>query len=99
MKFISLTNLEDKLSIYEIMDMYEDLEHAFENTFSNRMDASDAYVLTEFPFSKEDEAPDDYEVINWETGFYNGFPALQKCCKNKEVWILNGSHGILSRVV
>lgn len=36
------------------------------------MDACDAYVLTVYPFGRDDEQPDDYETENWETGMMVG---------------------------
>ena len=41
-------------------------------------DASDAYVLTVFPFGEGDEIPNDYEVENYATGLYQGQPALAR---------------------
>lgn len=30
------------------------------------MDAYDAYVLTVYPFGRDDEQPDDYELEDWD---------------------------------
>ena len=70
----------------EIMDTYATLRGAYENSHPDRMvDASDAYVLTVFPFAENDEWPEDYEVTNYETGFYQGKPALRNCSDKKEI--------------
>jgi hypothetical protein len=36
------------------------------------VDACDAYVLTVYPFGRDDEQPDDYELEDWETGMMVG---------------------------
>jgi hypothetical protein len=56
------------------------LRGAFEDSHpQNKVDASDAFILTVFPFKSVDEAPDEYEVEDYETGFCDGKPALRKC--------------------
>jgi hypothetical protein len=36
------------------------------------VDACDAYVLTVYPFGRDDEQPDDYETEDWEKGMMVG---------------------------
>ena len=67
------------LSKEERTDLFWELRGAFEESYPDRMtDASDAYVLTVFPFGEGDEIPDDYEVEDWATGLYQGQPALAR---------------------
>lgn len=45
----------------------EDVRGAFlEEHLHNKVDACDAYVLTVYPFGRDDEQPDDYETEDWE---------------------------------
>ena len=89
-EFVSLLSLKGELSDYEIMDTYEVLRSAFEESHPNNMvDASDAYVLTVFPFQWGDEIPDDYEVENYATGMVDGKPALCKMDDTREVLLLD----------
>lgn len=82
--------IKSNLSDEEIMDTYRVLRAAFEDSQSNNMvDASDAYVLTVFPFKWGDEIPDDYEVDNYATGMVNGKPALCKLDKTRQVLMLD----------
>lgn len=82
--------LESKLSDEEIMDTYWVLRSALEESHPNNMvDASDAYVLTVFPFKWGDEIPDDYEVDNYATGMVDGKPALRKMDETCEVLMLD----------
>ena len=83
-QFIPLSN--SKLSDEEIMDIYWELHSAFQNSYPyNMVDASDAYVLTVFPFNWGDEIPDDYEVKNYVTGMVDGKPALCKMDETRQV--------------
>lgn len=82
--------LDSKLSDEKIMDTYWVLRSAFEESHPNNMvDASDAYVLTAFPFKWGDEIPDDYEVDNYATGMVDGKPALCKMDCNRQVLMLD----------
>ena len=59
------------LSKEERIDQFWELRGAFEDAYPDRMtDASDAYVLTVFPFGDIDNAPDDYEVEDWAVGWF-----------------------------
>ena len=52
----------------------EDVRGAFEDEHPrNMVDASDAYVLTVYPFGRNDEHADDYETEDWETGMMVDF--------------------------
>jgi hypothetical protein len=52
---------------------YKDVRGAFEAEHpQNMVDASDVYVLTVYPFGRNDEHPDDYESEVWETGIMVG---------------------------
>ena len=80
---LSDSNLSDE----EVMDIYGMIRFAFEqNHPDNMVDASDAYVLTVFPFKRGNTVPDNFDVVNYETGLFEGKPAL---CK------VGGSHEIL----
>ena len=79
----------------EIMETYEDLRFAFENTYPNVVDASDAYILTAFPFAKNDEILDDYEVESYETGFFQGMPALRKGSDENQILYLKDRDSFL----
>ena len=80
---------ESNLSEEVIMDTYLVLRSAFEDSHPNNMvDASDAYVLTVFPFQRGDDIPDDYDVENYATGMVDGKPALCKMDDTHEVlWL------------
>lgn len=70
----------------EVMETYATLRGAYEDSHPDRMvDSSDAYHLTVFPFAEDDEWPDDYEVTDYETGFYQGKPALRNCSDRNEI--------------
>ncbi|MCR5522723.1 MAG: hypothetical protein K6F64_03675 [Clostridia bacterium] len=76
-----------KLSDEDVMSIYHYLRFAFEQSHPNNMvDASDAYILTVFPFKRGAIVPDNFDVVNYETGLFEGKPAL---CK------VDGSHEIL----
>ena len=78
------------LSDEEIMDTYWVLRTAFEDSHPNNMvDASDAYILTVFPFRWGDEIPDDYEVEDYATGLVDGKPALRKMDETHQILILD----------
>lgn len=69
--FVSLWDLRDELPNDEIMLTYGQARGFFEDEHPhNIVDASDAYVLTVYPFGRNDEHPDDYETEDWETGLY-----------------------------
>lgn len=86
--FIPLCSLQGSMSDAEIIGTYEVLRGAFESSHPlNMVDASDAYVLTVFPFSKIAEAPEDYDTIDYETGFYCGQPALRCCNDSSKILI------------
>lgn len=77
--FVSLWDLRDERPNDEILCTYEQVRGAFEHEHPHNMvDASDAYVLTVFPFGRDDEQPYDYETENWETGLYEGYPAMRR---------------------
>ena len=59
------------------------------------MNASDAYILTAFPFAKNDEIPDDYEVESFETGFFQGMPALRKGSDQNQILYLKDRDSFL----
>lgn len=70
-KFVSLWDLQGEMRDEEIMWTYEDVRGAFEDEHPHSMvDASDAYVLTVYPFGRDDERPEDYDTEDWETGLY-----------------------------
>ena len=75
--FIPLNNTN--LSDEEVLDIYGIIRFAFEHSHpENMVDASDAYTLTVFPFKRGEKVPDDFDVVNYETGLFDGKPALQK---------------------
>ena len=75
--FIPLSQLG--LGEEEALHLFWLLRDAFEESHPGRMtDASDAYVLTAFPFGEDDEVPEDYEAVNYATGMYRGEPALAR---------------------
>ena len=74
----------------EVMDTYWVLRAAFEESHPNNMvDASDAYVLTVFPFKWGDEIPDEYEVEDYATGIVDGEPALCKMDETRQILMLD----------
>lgn len=86
--FVSL--LGSNLSDEEVMDTYWVLRAAFEESHPNNMvDASDAYVLTVFPFKWGDEIPDEYEVEEYATGTVDGKPALCKMDETRQILMLD----------
>ena len=73
----------------DMMETYSILRGAYEDTYPDKMvDASDVYVLTVFPFAKNDEWADDYEVTDYETGFFHGTPSLRNCTNKSEILCL-----------
>ena len=77
---------ESKLSDEKVMDVSWMLRSALEESHpDNMVDASDAYVLTVFPFKWGDEIPDDYEVENYVTGMVDGKPTLCKMDETRQV--------------
>jgi hypothetical protein len=85
--FIPLS--DSKLTDEEIMDTYWVLRSAFEESHPNNMvDASDAYVLTVFPFKWDDVIPDNYKVKNYATGIADGKAALCMMDNKHEILIL-----------
>ena len=88
MSFVPLS--ESNLSEEIIMDTYWVLRSAFEENHPNNMvDASDAYVLTVFPFQRGDDIPDNYDVENYATAMVDGKPALCKMDNTHEVLLLD----------
>lgn len=82
------TNLSDE----EIMDIYRKLRFAYEQSHPNNMvDASDAYILTVFPFKRGDKMPAYYDVVNYETGLLEGEPALRKIEGDQEIMVMDDS--------
>lgn len=80
------TNLSDE----EIMDIYHYLRFAYEQSHpDNMVDASDAYILTVFPFKRGDIIPAYYDVINYETGLLEGEPALRKIEGDQEILVID----------
>lgn len=64
-------DLQSEMRDEEIIWTYEDVRGAFEAEHPHNMvDACDAYVLSVYPFGRNDERPDDYESETWETGLY-----------------------------
>ncbi len=53
------------------------------------VDASDAYILTVFSFKRGDIIPDDYDVVNYETGMFEGKPALRKIEGKQEILVVD----------
>lgn len=86
--FIPLSNIN--LSDEEVMDIYHKLRFAYEQSHpDNMVDASDAYILTVFPFKRGDKIPDDYDVVNYETGMFEGKPALRKIEGKQEILVID----------
>jgi len=76
---LSDSNLSDE----EVMDIYGIIRFTFEQSHpDNMVDASDAYTLTVFPFKRGAKVPDNYDVVNYETGLFDGKPALRKVDDN-----------------
>lgn len=85
---LSDSNLSDE----EVMDIYGMIRFVFEQSHPNNMvDASDAYILTVFPFKRGDKMPAYYDVINYETGLLEGEPALRKIESNQEIMVMDDS--------
>lgn len=78
---------------------YELVRGAFKEEHPQIMvDASDAYALSVFPFWREDERPDDYELEVWETGMYDGCPALRRVADGW-LMVVRGDEATLRAVV
>lgn len=78
------------LSDEEVMDIYGMIRFAFEQSHpDNMVDASDAYVLTVFPFKRGDTVPDNFDVVNYETGLFDGKPALHKVDGENEILVFD----------
>ena len=74
------------------MDIYRKLRFAYEQSHPDIMvDASDAYILTVFPFKRGDEMPAYYDVVNYETGLLEGEPALRKIEGDQEIMVMDDS--------
>ena len=87
-KFVSLWDLQGEMRNEEIMWTYEDVRGAFEAEHPHNMvDASDAYVLTVYPFGRDDEHPYDYDTETWETGLYDGCPAM-RCVADGRIMVV-----------
>ena len=85
-KPLSDSNLSDE----EVMDIYGMIRFAFEqNHPDNMVDASDAYVLTVFPFKRGNTVPDNFDVVNYETGLFDGKPALHKVDGENEILVFD----------
>ena len=83
---LSKTDLSDE----EVMDIYGMIRFAFEqNHPDNMVDASDAYVLTVFPFKRGNTVPDNFDVVHYETGLYDGKPALHKVDGENEILVFD----------
>lgn len=83
---LSKTDLSDE----EVMDIYGMIRFAFEqNHPDNMVDASDAYVLTVFPFKRGNTVPDNFDVVNYETGLFDGEPALHKVDGENEILVFD----------
>lgn len=80
--------------------LYYELRTALERMFPNNMvDACDYEVLTVFPFKRGEcsNAPDDYEVENYEVGMYGTQPALHKMGEDREtILVLDEELGVLA---
>ena len=86
--FVALQDIKN-LSETEALKIYEDARTAFESSHNNFCDASDAEVLTVFPFDREawpNNIPDDYDVKNLLVGLLDGMPAL-KDTETGEIYI------------
>lgn len=79
--------------------LFGDLRTALERMLpNNKVDASDYYVLTVFPFkSLSSEIPDDYEVENYEVGMIGAYPALRKVGDGNALFVLQGENLTLKR--
>ena len=98
-KFVFLWDLQGELPDEEIMWTYGQVRGAFEAEHPHNMvDASDAYVLTVYPFGRNDERPDDYELEVWETGMYDGCPALRRVADGW-LMVVRGDEATLRAVV
>lgn len=87
-KFLPLS--DSNLSDEEVMDIYGMIRFAFEqNHPDNMVDASDAYVLTVFPFKRGNTVPDNFDVVNYETGLFDGKPALHKVDGENEILVFD----------
>lgn len=83
---LSDSNLSDE----EVMDIYGMIRFAFEQSHPNNMvDASDAYVLTVFPFRRGDTIPEAFCVVDYETGLFDGKPALHKVDGENEILVFD----------
>lgn len=83
---LSDSNLSDE----EVMDIYGMIRFVFEQSHpDNMVDASDAYVLTVFPFKRGNTVPDNFDVVNYETGLYDGKPALHKVDGENEILVFD----------
>ena len=83
---LSDSNLSDE----EVMDIYGMIRFAFEQSHPNNMvDASDAYVLTVFPFRRGDTVPEAFCVVDYETGLFDGKPALHKVDGENEILVFD----------
>ena len=86
--FIPLSKID--LSDEEVLDIYGMIRFAFEqNHPDNMVDASDAYVLTVFPFKRGNTVPDNFDVVNYETGLFDGKPALHKVDGENEILVFD----------
>ncbi len=87
--YLSELDLSEETSL----ELYEALRSAFEKSHPNNMvDASDAFVLTVFPFKWGDEIPDNYDVVNYATGKVGEYPALCKMDDSREILVLKDEH-------
>jgi hypothetical protein len=89
-RFLSLSDMElqEDCSI----DLYKELRQAFEHTYPDFMiDASDADIITVFPFKLGGEIPDEYDVVNFAVGMIDGFPALCKMDDSQELLLLKNA--------
>ena len=70
--------------------IHQKLRFAYEQSYpDNMVDASDAYILIVFPFKHGDKIPDDYDVVNYETGMFEGKPALRKIEGKQEILVID----------
>lgn len=90
---------ELNLSEEDAAILFGDLRTALERMLPNKkIDASDYYVLTVFPFkSLSDEIPDDYEVENYEVGMIGTCPALRKVGDGNALFVLQSENLTLKR--
>lgn len=83
---LSDSNLSDE----EVMDIYGMIRFAFEQSQpDNMVDASDAYVLTVFQFKRGDTVPEAFCVVDYETGLFDGKPALHKVDGENEILVFD----------